>query len=267
MQHNSTLRHIISVLISLFFLVQPSNGQKKFNLSTSRELTILGASSAIIFSSFLINDKSNIEPQEITNLNKSQINFFDRSAVNFYSKDLSLLSDVFVISTVSLPLSLLLIDDAKTDLQSIGIMYLETLALTYGITNLTKNLTQRYRPYAYRSDVSLSEKLSLDTKKSFFSGHTSVAFASAVFFSTVYSEISSNESSKTLVWVGSLTLASTVGLLRYFSGKHFPTDIIAGAVVGSLVGYGIPKIHQSKDNLSFSAPAGSNSISIRYYIK
>lgn len=254
------------VSIFVFLLVSNSNGQNKFRLSNEKELVILGSSSAIVLSSFFVNKNFNINAQEISSLDKNQINFFDRSAVNYYSKNLSLLSDILMFTSASLPLSFIMFDNAKKDLKAISVMYLETLTLTYGVTNLTKNLTNRYRPYAYNSEVTLSEKLDNDTKKSFFSGHTSVAFASAVFFSTCFSELTSDEKSKTLVWTGALTLASSVGLLRYFSGKHFPTDVIAGAIVGSLIGYGIPKLHQSKEDLSISAPLGSNLISIRYYL-
>lgn len=263
--------HLVRKLFitSQIFLMLVFNvyGQKNFKLYLEKEASIFGLSSAIVISSFLINQNQNVTLQELSSLDKNQINAFDRSAITFYSKDLSLVSDVLLISAVSLPFSFILFDDAKDELKSIGVMYLQTLSLTYGLTNFTKNLSKRYRPYAYRSDVPLEEKLDTDTKKSFFSGHTSTAFASAFFFSTVYSEITSNQKSKTLVWVGSLTLASSVGLLRYFSGKHFPTDIIAGAVVGGLVGYGIPKLHQSNNKLSISTPIASNLISVRYYIK
>jgi len=255
---------VFQIILLLSFQLK---GQEKFNLSYPQEAVILGSGSALALVSLFIEQQASINPQEIFLLDKNRINLFDRSATYYYSKNLSLASDVLLIATVSLPLSFLFIDKTKEDIFSIGVMYLETLTLTYGLTNLTKNIVQRYRPYAYNSDVPLSEKLTLDTKKSFFSGHSSAAFASAVFFSTIYSDQISSEKSKTLVWAGSLTLASSVALLRYFSGKHFPTDIIAGAVVGGLVGYSIPKLHQKKSNLVMSLPEGSNLISFKYYFR
>jgi membrane-associated phospholipid phosphatase len=44
---------------------------------------------------------------------------------------------------------------------------------------------------------------------------------------------------------GSLFLASVVGYLRYEAGEHFPTDIVAGAVAGSAIGYAIPWMHRA----------------------
>lgn len=262
--------YLIKIIITLQIILISSfqlNGQNKFYLSTKKEAAILGAGGALVLISLLIENKQSISSEEIYRLNKNTINFFDRSATNYYSKKLSQISDILVISSISLPLSFLLIDETQNDITSIGILYLETLSITYGITNFTKNFTQRYRPYAYNSNVPLAEKLDLDTKKSFFSGHSSTAFASVIFFSTIYSEYTSDEKSKKLVWAGSLTLASSVGLLRYFSGKHFPTDIIAGAIVGGLIGYVVPRLHRNNSTLSLSLPAGSNLISFRYYLR
>lgn len=36
-------------------------------------------------------------------------------------------------------------------------------------------------------------------------------------------------------------------MLRYEAGKHYPTDLIVGAAFGSLVGWGIPKLHEVKN--------------------
>ena len=49
------------------------------------------------------------------------------------------------------------------------------------------------------------------------------------------------------IWGSSLLIASAVGYLRYASGNHFPTDIIVGAIVGSVVGFLIPLIHESNE--------------------
>lgn len=258
-----SVKLFIVLQLVVFFLNQNINwGQNKFHLSTGKEAAILGGSSALLLSSLAIEKKVSITPQEIYSLNLDDINTFDRSAINYYSKKISLVSDVLMFGSVSLPFSFIFMDDAKDELKNIGIMYFETLTLTYGITNLTKNIFQRFRPYAYNQSVDLSEKLDPDTKKSFFSGHTSISFASAVFFSTVFSELSSNDQMKKFVWVGSLSLATTTGLLRYFSGKHFPTDVLVGAIAGGLVGYLIPQIHKSKDNLSINISGKQDLISI-----
>jgi membrane-associated phospholipid phosphatase len=37
--------------------------------------------------------------------------------------------------------------------------------------------------------------------------------------------------------------ATGVGALRVAAGKHFPTDIIVGAVLGSAIGWLVPTLH------------------------
>ena len=60
-----------------------------------------------------------------------------------------------------------------------------------------------------------------------------------------------------LVWSVALSLASTVGVLRYVSGSHFPSDIITGALVGSAVGVTVPLLHRiSKRRLMLRALRG-----------
>lgn len=40
------------------------------------------------------------------------------------------------------------------------------------------------------------------------------------------------------------SLASFVGVLRIAAGKHYPTDVVVGALVGTGVSYGILKMHK-----------------------
>jgi len=64
---------------------------------------------------------------------------------------------------------------------------------------------------------------------SFPSGHTTEAFALASVISAHY---------ETSPWVGwtSYTLASLVGLARTYHGGHYTSDVVAGAMIGTLVG-------------------------------
>ena len=38
--------------------------------------------------------------------------------------------------------------------------------------------------------------------------------------------------------------AAAVGTLRVAAGRHFPTDVLAGAALGSLIGWLIPTVHR-----------------------
>ena len=50
-----------------------------------------------------------------------------------------------------------------------------------------------------------------------------------------------------LVWGVGLALASTVGYLRIAADRHYLTDVLAGATIGSAVGFAIPVIFHHPD--------------------
>ena len=80
-------------------------------------------------------------------------------------------------------------------------------------------------------------------KDLFFSGHTSYSFYSATFISKVFSDMNPDSNFRYAVFGLTHAVAAFVGYMRYEAGKHFPTDVIAGAAVGSLIGYLVPELH------------------------
>ena len=46
------------------------------------------------------------------------------------------------------------------------------------------------------------------------------------------------------LWAGSLTAATAAASLRVAAGKHFPSDVLAGAAMGSLIGLGFAQLHR-----------------------
>ena len=87
----------------------------------------------------------------------------------------------------------------------------------------------------FSANVKISDLLSSENSyKSFFSGHTSTAFAigtSTAKMLTNYSDID-----KKLVWISALGLASSTGYFRIAADKHYFSDVFVGAIVGSLIG-------------------------------
>ncbi|NIV15452.1 MAG: phosphatase PAP2 family protein, partial [Aliifodinibius sp.] len=49
------------------------------------------------------------------------------------------------------------------------------------------------------------------------------------------------------IWGGAVGIPTTVGLLRIISGWHFPTDVLVGALVGTLIGYVILSLHDKNN--------------------
>jgi membrane-associated phospholipid phosphatase len=253
----------------LFFSWQSSGySQSPYKLDLAKESIFFGASLGMGVLTFPLND--DIEPlmiDEINNLNRNDVNKFDSGALYNYSETEGNISNILLYTSILSPALLAFSDDTRNDFSPVITMYVETLLLSAAIPFVTKGITQRVRPFAYNDNAPLSIKQTKDAKRSFFSGHTTVSFAMAVFLSTVYSDYYPDSDWKPVVWAGSLALATTVGVLRYSSGSHFPTDIITGALVGSAIGYFIPFMHRTgvhKLNVSFGVSRSGSLINFNY---
>ena len=90
------------------------------------------------------------------------------------------------------------------------------------ITNIVKYSVNRPRPFVTYPFI---EKLSSGGSPSFPSGHTSDAFALATSVSLAYP--------KWYVIIPSYTWAAAVGYSRMDLGVHYPSDVLASAIIAS----------------------------------
>ncbi len=77
-----------------------------------------------------------------------------------------------------------------------------------------------------------------DDTTSFYSGHTNVAFSLAVSAGTVATLRGYRWAP--WVWITGLSLATATGYLRVAGDKHYFTDVLAAAAMGSAIGFGVP---------------------------
>ncbi len=173
--------------------------------------------------------------------------FFDRWLLFDYSEDIDKLSDYTQYLSIALP-GVLLFTDMQETFLSILVLYGESMLYSFGVKYLFKAFISRKRPYVYREDTS-SELLSdQDAINSFPSGHTTMAFTSAVFTSYVFCLSNPESKFKIPFWISTLSLAGLTGALRISSGSHFLSDVIAGAAIGSFFGFLIPYLHLNRSN-------------------
>ena len=239
-----------SLLLSIALLSAPalSSAQEKgpYEVSWGLDGPAMGATLGVVAVGTALDDSLSIPTQaEIQNLQGWQINDFDYWATDFSSKSVSGISDVLVLTCLAAPGFMTLVDDRmRGDMWTIAAMYLETGLLATFLPSFGKGTVERYRPYAYNNSTPADVLYSNETKRSFFSGHSTWAFASMTFLASVYSDYYPESDYRSTVWAISMTTATTVGALRIFSGAHFPTDVLTGAAVGIGVGYLIPLIHK-----------------------
>jgi len=189
---------------------------------------------------------------DINSLDKNSINTFDRGATAYWNTSAGMLSDAGLAFTFISPAVLMLGAAGRDETLTIGTMYFETMLYATALNQITKAIVLRNRPFTYNPNAPLGDKQSTDARMSFYSGHTTTAFASAVFLSTVFCEIYPRSEWKPAVIGLSLASAAATGYFRYKAGMHFPTDIIVAAVIGSTIGYIIPQIHKTSAGEGYS---------------
>ncbi|CCH53293.1 phosphoesterase PA-phosphatase related protein [Fibrisoma limi BUZ 3] len=217
-----------------------------YQLRKGRELTILGVGVAAGATSLILEQQVDpLTPDQVRALDRASVPAYDRGATYNYNLTLDKLRDVTLAGNAAIGGALVLgTRPMRQDFKTIAVMYAETFILANGLQRSVKNLAQRTRPFVYNPDAPLDEKLTRNARQSFFSGHTTNAFATAVFTGELFRHYFPQSRWKAAVWGGSFALAATTILLSYEGGQHFPSDLLAGAVFGSVVGWGIPKLHE-----------------------
>ncbi len=125
-----------------------------------------------------------------------------------------------------------LCDDARFFLS-----YAEAHSATFFVTHLAKFISNRHRPWvAYQNFSSPLYKGETPERAnvSFFSGHASTAFASASFHHRMLQRFQGKRLGDAEVW-GVYLAAALTGVARISADKHYLTDVLTGAVVGTLV--------------------------------
>ncbi len=143
--------------------------------------------------------------------------------------------------------------------EQMALIDLETLAVSGAIQGVTNGLVSRERPYGRDCGTSQLPSNAIDCDgnshyRSFFSGHATLAFTGAALICVHHFE---NELLgppwDAVSCAGGYAVAATTATFRVVSDVHYASDILTGALVGTLVGYGVPLLHYRHK----AAPASS----------
>ncbi len=104
---------------------------------------------------------------------------------------------------------------------------------------MTKLAGARQRPFVHFAPPGTLVP-SEEDNVSFFSGHTSLTFSLAVSAGTIADD--RHYALAPVIWATGLALAGTTGYLRIAADKHYTTDVLTGAAVGTIVGYAWPRL-------------------------
>jgi membrane-associated phospholipid phosphatase len=138
--------------------------------------------------------------------------------------------------------------------QEMALVDLEALAISGSIQGVSNVLVSRERPYGRDCG---SEQLPSDAidcansghYRSFFSGHAAFSFTGAALICAHHFENDLLGSPwDGLSCAGGYAVAVTTSTFRVVSDMHYATDVLSGALVGTLVGYGVPWLHYRHEN-------------------
>ena len=163
-------------------------------------------------------------------------------------------------------------DASGAEFAGFSLMFVQALALQSGINLCARSMQFWPRPYVYAKDgygsgnrevVERAKNARPEAYGSFFSGHTSAAFTVAVFTGEWFSEFYPQSPYRGVVWALALSAAGIEGMLRIAAGKHYPTDVVAGALVGTGVSLAVIQVHKNRnDRLSLWAYPGAAGLTI-----
>jgi membrane-associated phospholipid phosphatase len=149
-------------------------------------------------------------------------------------------SDVLMIGINGLATGLVAVDRSPGQARGSLAVLANSVGWTAASTEWLKVLVHRKRPVLYTGDAAAAAPYRTN-QQSFPSGHTSVAFAVATsYLAIAQREHLPHRTRNATVLFGS---ATAIGALRMVGGKHFPTDVIGGALLGSSIGWLVGAVH------------------------
>jgi len=96
---------------------------------------------------------------------------------------------------------------------------------------IVKNIVARPRPYRMMEELTIL--IPEPGEYSFPSGHTSSSFAAGVVLYLMLPK---------KYGVPAMVLAFLIGISRLYVGVHYPTDVLGGIVMGTLIAVGVVKV-------------------------
>jgi len=150
-----------------------------------------------------------------------------------YSRHLDTAGDITSALSLAVP-AILFVEAPSSQYLTIATSWGATMLTSYGTRTLLKRTIDRERPYVGQLPRPESHDEDHD---SFPSGHTLMSFASAAYLQTMGSLFYPDSTAVGITSAAAWTLASATAVLRVVGGSHHLTDVLAGAAIGSALGF------------------------------
>jgi membrane-associated phospholipid phosphatase len=194
---------------------------------------------------------------------RDRVSGLDSFALDRHSSFAKTASDILVTSLAIAPLGLDALDVYRSEASWRGFagdvaVMSEALVVSGALNGVLKLSVRRPRPLLYDAPPGSPARADPDNYISFYSAHTSTSFAVTLAYATTFALRHPDSPARFWFYGGAVVLSGTVGLLRVLAGKHFPTDVLAGAAVGTAVGMVIPRLHlRSREVMALPVEGGA----------
>jgi membrane-associated phospholipid phosphatase len=212
-----------------------------FQLYAQVDLPVLGVGLVFAGARLFRTQKAYCAPQ----CNPSELNAVDKVTAGYWSPLWSTGSDIGLYGIMAGAATVLLVDEGFFPALNDGLVILESGLTATAVSSIVTLSAGRPRPFLYGDKAPLNDRNSADAGLSFVSNH--VAVGCAVVTSTFMAMRRLEPRSRLpLIILGVGGAAATfVGVGRIEAGKHFITDTLLGAVIGTSVGIIVPALHDS----------------------
>lgn len=175
----------------------------------------------------------------------------DSGVVDYYSPTAARVSDGLVVVEMVAPVVFLGAGTTGTRFWNASLVHAQALSVNLALNGVMKYAVRRPRPYTYHPDARIREQYdcsrSQDACLSFYSGHASTAFTAAWSGVLLVDEtVAMPVGYRALWWGAMMGAAAATAHLRVRAGKHFYSDVVVGALVGSAIGTVVPILHGAR---------------------
>jgi membrane-associated phospholipid phosphatase len=179
---------------------------------------------------------------------RDAVSSFDTFSLGRHSSAANTASDVIVATLTAAPFIVDAIDVGVSGSGWSGyaadvMVMAEVLAINGAVTETFKLAARRPRPLLYDAAPGEAALTTPDNYLSFFSGHTSTTMAATLAYASTFAFRHPDSPARYALYGGAVVVGGGMAFLRMLSGKHFPTDVLAGAAAGAAVGLAVPRLH------------------------
>jgi membrane-associated phospholipid phosphatase len=177
--------------------------------------------------------------------NRADLNLIDRSTAGFWNPGWSTASDIGIYSLMGGAMTVLVVDEGALPALNDAVVVAESGLMATALSSVMTLAAGRPRPFLFGEKAPLADRNSPDGGLSFLSSHATVSFAIVTSLYVTERRLHPGETLSYVVLGAGLATASFVGTARVLAGRHFITDSIGGAIVGTSVGILVPALHGS----------------------